>query len=64
MKLSNTCNTCNAKIYSFNNYFFVTFNLEAISPNNNEKLILENLFKMQNQAKKINKINCYKCLNL
>ena len=62
MKLINTCNTCKTKIYSFNSYFFVTFNLETIKPNNNEKLILENLFIKQNQNKKTNNIYCYKCL--
>ena len=62
MKLSNTCNICKTRIYSFNSYFFVTFNLETIRPNYNEKLILDNLFKMQNQTEKMNKIYCYKCL--
>ena len=60
MKLTNTCNTCKTKIYSFNSYFFVTFNLEIIRPNINEKLILENLFNIQNQTEK--EIYCYKCL--
>ena len=64
MKLSNTCNICQTRIYSFNSYFFVTFNLETIRLNYNEKLILDNLFKMQNQVEEINKIYCYKCISL
>ena len=65
MKTKNICNICKIVTYSFNSYFFVTFNLENILQNNFSvsKINLEYAFKVQNQLNKKKQIHCSKCLN-
>ena len=65
MKLTNVCNQCNIKTYSFSSFFFVTFNLENIFKNNynNSALNLEEQFIKQNKISTPNLLYCSKCLN-
>ena len=64
MKLTNFCSVCKLKTYSFNHYFFVTFNLEKILKTNNISIFnIEDNFGEQNQNERIVPLYCNKCLN-
>ena len=64
MKLTNFCNECKIRTYSFSSFFFVTFNLENIfKTNNNSVLNLEEQFVKQNKTFTPNLLYCSKCLN-
>ena len=64
MKLTNFCSNCQLKTYSFNSYFFVTFNLEKILKRNNISIFnIEDNFGEQNQNERIARLYCNKCLN-
>ena len=62
INITNQCNVCNIKTFSFNNYFFITINLEKILGNNYnvpQLNLLDNL-TFQNE---INELYCNRCLN-
>ena len=62
INITNQCNACNIKTFSFNNYFFITINLEKILGNNYnvpQINLLDNLY-FQNE---ISELYCSKCLN-
>ena len=64
MKLTNFCSDCQLKTYSFNSFFFVTFNLEQILKTNNINIFnIEDNFQAQNQNQKNQSLYCSKCLN-
>ena len=64
MKLTNICSECELKTFSFNSYFFVTFDLEKILKQNNISMVdVENCFGLQNQKKMNQLVYCSKCLN-
>ena len=65
MKTRKSCNICKTNTYSFNSYFFVTFNLEKIFKNNTSvsKVDLENTFNMLNQINETKNLYCSRCLN-
>ena len=64
IKITNVCNVCNIKTFSFNAFFFVTFNLENILKNNNniQVLNIEEQFLKQNQNKYSDNHYCTKCI--
>ena len=64
MKLTNFCSDCQLKTYSFNSFFFITFNLEKILKTNNINIFnIEDNFQAQNQNQNIQSLYCSKCLN-
>ena len=64
MKITNFCEQCKLKTYSFSSFCFITFNLEKIfKDNNNSTLNLEEQFVKQNQNFTPKVVYCNKCLN-
>ena len=63
MKISDICNECQIKTYTFNSFFFATFDLENILSQNKMPVInIENGFQFQNNlVKYVNKF-CQKCI--
>ena len=63
MKVTNICSQCKIKTYSFNSFFFVTFNLEQILKYNNftQLNIQEQFLKQKNISQK--SMYCGKCVN-
>ena len=64
MKITHLCNKCNIRTYSFNSFFFITFNLEHILKNSNikELNIQEQFIKQKNNSVE-NLHYCSKCVN-
>ena len=62
-KTCNICKNCKTRIYKFNSYFFVTFNLENQQLNNNDSIDIRTQFTLQNKTEKEQNIYCSKCLN-
>ena len=63
-KITDYCNECKIKTYSYNSFFFITFNLEHILKKNyiEEFNLLEQLFKQKyTLSEKL--LYCNKCLN-
>ena len=62
ISITNQCNVCNIKTFSFNNYFFITINLEKILGNNYNvpQINLQDNLTFQNE---INELYCNRCLN-
>ena len=64
MKITNFCNQCKIKTYSFNSFFFVTFNLEQILKYNNiSQLNLQEQFLKQKNDFTQKRLYCGKCVN-
>ena len=67
MKKTNFCSKCKLRTFSFNCYFFISFNLEKIFTNNNNNNIspinLEKCFLSKNRKISFNTIYCRKCNN-
>lgn len=64
MELTNICNVCKIKTYSFNSFFFITFNLENILKNNNIQILnIEEQFSRQNQYLYFYNRYCTKCIS-
>ena len=63
MKVTNICSQCKIETYSFNSFFFVTFNLEQILKSNNftQLNIQEQFLKQKNISQK--SMYCGKCVN-
>ena len=63
MKLTNVCNQCKITTYSFNSFFFVTFNLENLLKNKKMlELNLQEQFVNQKNFPTTNSLYCSKCL--
>ena len=62
INITNICNVCNIKTFSFNNYLFITINLEKILGNNYNipQINLQDNLTFPNE---INELYCCKCLN-
>ena len=64
MKLTNLCTECELKTYSFNSYFFVTFDLEKILKQKNISVVdISSCLDIQNKKQINQPIYCSKCLN-
>ena len=66
MKITNVCNECKIITFSFNSFFFVTFNLEFLLKNNRmseSELNLAEQFINQKKFPTKNRLYCSKCLN-
>ena len=63
MKITNICSQCKIETYSFNSFFFVTFNLEQIilKYNNFTQLNIQEQFLKQKNSQK--SMYCGKCVN-
>ena len=64
MKNTNVCNQCKIITFSFNSFFFVTFNLELLLKNNKmSELNLVEQFINQKKNPTQKRLYCSKCLN-
>lgn len=64
-KITKCCNSCKLRTFSFNTYFFITFNLEDIlnNYNNIEELNLKEQLINQRYFQTYNPLYCSKCVN-